>query len=137
MKRDRHVARAVARSGFTLIEVLLVVVIIGMLAGIVTVAVPRHLERARRSKARADIEGIGVAIQSYYMEEGKYPSSLDDLTSGDDPYLEKGIPKDPWGNDYIYGFPGTHKPFKYDLKSLGFDGVDSEDDIANWTLDHK
>jgi general secretion pathway protein G len=129
---EKRRSRWSGSKGFTLIEILLVVVIIGMLATIVTVSVPKHLEKARRSKAAADIGGLGVAIQSYYMEQGKYPGSLDALASGDDPYLEKGIPKDPWGNAYIYAFPGSHKPFKYDLKSTGADGVESDDDVANW-----
>ncbi|MBP7828944.1 MAG: type II secretion system major pseudopilin GspG [Kiritimatiellae bacterium] len=129
--------RALRRAGFTLIEMLLVVVIIGMLATIVSVSIPRHLKSARQSKAAADIQAIGIAVQSYYMEEGKYPSSLDALTSGDDPYLEKGIPKDPWGNPYQYAFPGSHKPFRFDLSSTGEDGVASDDDVANWKQDAK
>lgn len=129
--------RALRRAGFTLIEMLLVVVIIGMLATIVSVSIPRHLKSARQSKAAADIQAIGIAIQSYYMEEGKYPSSLDALTSGDEPYLEKGIPKDPWGNPYSYAYPGSHKPFKFDLSSAGEDGVASDDDVANWKQDAK
>ena len=134
-KEQERKAPGTGREGFTLIEILLVVVIIGMLATIVTVSVPKHLEKARKSKAAADIGGIGVAVQSYYMDKGKYPPNLTSLTEGDDPFLEKGIPKDPWGNDYIYAFPGSHKPFKYDLKSLGSDGVESDDDIANWKQD--
>jgi general secretion pathway protein G len=136
-KRLERRALRTGREGFTLIEILLVVVIIGMLATIVTVSVPKHLEKARKSKAAADIGGLGVAIQSYYMEKGKYPPGLASLTEGDDPFLEKAVPKDPWGNDYIYAFPGSHKPFKYDLKSLGGDGVESDDDIANWKTESK
>jgi general secretion pathway protein G len=124
-------------AGFTLIEILLVVVIIGMLASIVSISVPRHLEKARTSKARADIDSLGVAVSSYYMDEGKYPSGLEALTQGNDPYLEKGIPDDPWGNPYYYAYPGSHPPFKYDLRSLGADGVESADDIANWQTDQK
>lgn len=137
MRKGERAARHMRCGGFTLIEILLVVVIIGLLATIVTVSVPKHLEKARRSKAQADIGGIGVAVQSYYMEQGKYPTSLDALTAGDDPYLEQGIPKDPWGNEYLYQFPGSHKPFKYDLASMGADGVQSDDDIANWKQDNK
>lgn len=132
MNQERTERRRRARGGFTLIEILLVVVIIGMLAGIAAVSVPKHLEKSRRAKAAADISSISMAVQSYYMEEGKYPSSLEALTSGNDPYLEKGIPKDPWGNAYQYAFPGTHKQPKFDLYSLGADGVQSDDDVVNW-----
>ncbi|HRZ10852.1 MAG TPA: type II secretion system protein GspG [Kiritimatiellia bacterium] len=132
---ERQAVRRARQGGFTLIEMLLVVVIIGMLATIVTVSIPKHMRKARESKAAADIQSIGIAIQSYYMEEGKYPGSLDLLTSGDDPYLDKGIPKDPWGNAYTYSYPGAHKPFKFDLASMGEDGVPSDDDVANWKQD--
>ncbi len=132
MNNQNEQRRRNSRAGFTLIEILLVVVIIGMLAGIAAVAVPRNIEKARRAKAAADISAISLAVQSYYMEEGKYPQSLDALTSGDDPYLEKGIPKDPWKNPYNYAYPGSHKPLKFDLYSYGMDGVASEDDVANW-----
>lgn len=127
-----HAGARRRRAGFTLIEILLVVVIIGMLAGIAAVSVPKHMEKSRRAKAAADISAISMAVQSYYMEEGKYPSSLEALTAGDDPYLEKGIPKDPWKNPYNYAFPGSHKPLKFDLYSYGGDGTASDDDVANW-----
>ncbi len=136
----RHIEHSVSRqtrAAFTLIEILLVVVIIGMLASIVTVSIPRHMEKARKSKARADIGSLGVAISSYYMDEGKYPQNLEALTTGNDPYLEKAIPSDPWGGTYQYRFPGSHPPFKYDLYSLGADGVESGDDISNWMQDTK
>ena len=137
-ERDKkRIETQTRRGGFTLIEILLVVVIIGLLASIVSISVPRHLEKARKSKAAADIDSIGVAVQSYYMEEGKYPATLDLLTSGNDPYLEKGIPLDPWGTAYQYNFPGSHPPFKYDLRSSGADGVESADDISNWQSDQK
>ena len=133
MKRERRWSRRARRAGFTLIEILLVVVIICMLATIVTVSVPKHLEKARVNKARADIGALSIAIQSYYMEEGKYPPSLDVLSSGDDPYLEKGIPNDPWGGTYTYSYPGSHKPFKFDLQATTPAGVV----IANWNMDAK
>lgn len=122
---------AQAKAGFTLIEILLVVVIIGMLATVVTISVPRQLEKARVNKAKADIQGIGVAIQSYNMEVGRYPANLDALTSGDEPFLEKGIPKDPWGGEYAYSYPGSHKPLKYDLSCTSPDGKV----VANWNID--
>lgn len=132
MKSDKQEQQRRTRGGFTLIEILLVVVIIGMLAGIAAVSVPKHMRKAREAKAAADISAMGMAIQSYYMEKGKYPSSLDLLTQGDDPFMEKGIPDDPWHNKYQYAFPGSHKPLKFDLYCYGEDGVQSGDDIANW-----
>ena len=135
MKRAVRTLERTTRAGFTLIEIMLVVVIIGLLAGIVAVSIPKNLEKARRNKALADINSIGVAIQTYYMDKGHYPATLDALTQGADPDLEKAIPLDPWGHPYQYTYPSSHKPFKYDLKSLGLDGVDSEDDIANWKVE--
>ncbi len=132
MQETRTEKRRNSRTGFTLIEILLVVVIIGMLAGIAAVSVPRNMRRAREAKAAADISAISMAIQTYYMDKGKYPSGLDLLAQGDDPYLEKGIPPDPWNNPYQYAYPGSHKPLKFDLYSYGEDGVQSGDDIANW-----
>ncbi len=132
MNRNHRKDRRNSRAGFTLIEILLVVVIIGMLAGIAAVSVPKHLKKARNARAAADISSISMAVQSYYMEVGKYPPNLDALTSGNDPYMEKGIPKDPWGNAYQYAFPGAHKQPKFDLYSFGEDGVQSDDDIVNW-----
>ncbi|MDZ4198371.1 MAG: type II secretion system protein GspG [Kiritimatiellia bacterium] len=122
-----------ARDGFTLIEILLVVVIIGMLATIVTVRVPKHLENARVSKARADIQSIGLAVQTYYMNEGRYPPSLSVLSEGDDPYLERGVPLSPWKGEYQYTYPGSHKPYRYDLQTTTPDGRI----IANWNLDER
>lgn len=133
LMNKKNEKRKHARAGFTLIEILLVVVIIGMLATIVAVNVPKNLEKARVNKVRADIQGLGVAIQSYYMEEGKYPTSLDQLTAGDDPYLTQAIPKDPWGGTYQYTYPSSHKPFKYDLQTANPDGKV----IANWNMDQK
>jgi len=130
--KQQWTKRRNARSGFTLIEILLVVVIIGMLAGIAAVSVPKHMRKAREAKAAADISTISMAIQAYYMDKGSYPSSLDALVQGDDPYLEKGIPSDPWSRPYQYAHPGSHKPLKFDLYSYGEDGSPSGDDVANW-----
>ena len=133
MKQEKRERKDRRRAGFTLIEILLVVVIIGMLATIVSVSVPKHMERARVSKARADIEGLSMAVNSYYMEFGKFPTSLSDLTSGDDPVLEKAIPNDPWGGQYQFSCPGSHKPFKFDLQATSPEGKI----IANWNSDDK
>ena len=128
-----------SRSGFTLIEVLLVVIIIGILAAL---AVPRFTGRtlqAQIAAANADIGRIGTALSLYELDNGTFPSSLEDLftepstaRNWNGPYLETGMPRDPWGQAYIYTFPGVHNPGGYDLRSLGPDGVESDADITNW-----
>jgi general secretion pathway protein G len=136
-KRDRKETR---KSGFTLIEILLVVVIIGILAA---VAIPRlggRVGQAKESAAKADINNVGMALRLYEVDNGNYPSSLQGLVTASGgggtwrgPYLEKGVPKDPWGNDYLYQYPGTHNPHSYDLSSMGADGTQSGDDITSWS----
>ena len=127
--------------GFTLIEILLVVIIIGILVSLVAPRLAGRSEEARKQAAKADIDGgIALAIDLYEVDNGQYPSKLDDLvmkSSGaanwKGPYLKKGVPKDPWGSPYVYSFPGTHNTESYDLYSLGRDKQEgSGDDIANW-----
>ncbi len=129
-KRTTIVGR---QAGFTLIEVLLVVVIIGILVG---VAIPRlggRVRQAEISRAQADIQSIGLALRMYELDNGEYPSSLDALVSNpgarnwNGPYLEGGLPTDPWGNAYLY----TRTENSYSLRSLGPDGVQSDADITN------
>lgn len=121
------------QAGFTLIEVLLVVVIIGILVG---VAIPRlggRVRQAEISRAQADIQSIGLALRMYELDNGEYPSSLDALVSNpgarnwNGPYLESGLPIDPWGNAYLYARTDN----SYSLRSLGPDGVQSDADITN------
>lgn len=127
--------------GFTLIEILLVVIIIGILVSLVAPRLAGRSEEARKQAARADIDGgISLALDLYEMDNGRYPGKLDDLVTkpGESlnwkgPYLKKGLPKDPWGNLYIYKFPGTHNPSSHDLSSSGPDKQEgTADDITNW-----
>jgi general secretion pathway protein G len=131
-----------SRKGFTLIEILLVVMIIGILVGLVVPHLGGRAEQARIQAARADIEGgISAALDLYELENGTYPQKLEDLITQPTnarnwrgPYLKRGLPKDPFGNPYVYQFPGSHNPTSYDLSSGGPDKQSgTADDITNWT----
>ena len=129
-----------SKRGFTLVEIMLVVVIIGILAALVIPRIAGNTERARVTAAQADINGgIKSALGQYEVDMGFYPKSLQDLlvapANGKNwhgPYLDK-LPVDPWGNPYVYYFPGKHNPSGYDLLSVGPDQKEgTEDDIGNW-----
>ena len=135
MRRSRSL------TGFTLIEILIVVIIIGILASLVVPRLAGRTEEARRQAARSDIEGgIALALDLYEADTGRYPASLDqlvrkpqDVQNWRGPYLKKGLPKDPWGRPYIYHVPGTQNENSYDLLSAGHDGQEgTADDIVNW-----
>ncbi len=129
-------------KGFTLIELMLVVIIIGALVAMV---MPRFVGRGEQAKiaaARADIQAnISTALKLYELDNGNFPSSEEGLgallnksssaANWNGPYLER-KPLDPWGREYKYKCPGEHRPTDYDLYSLGKDGVESADDIKNW-----
>lgn len=135
------------QSGFTLLEIMVVVVIMGMLSSIVAINVMGSKDQAAIEKAGIDIKNLGTALQLYKLDNSQYPTTdqgLDALirkpTSAPEPkrykkggYLQQELPQDPWGNDYIYMRPGVHNPDGYDLYSAGPDGEpDTQDDIGNW-----
>ena len=130
--------------GFTLLELLVVMVIIGLLAGYVG---PKYFAQVGKSEiklARAQIDALDKAMDQYRLDTGHYPSMEQGLASlvarpaseakWDGPYLKKGVPLDPWGNPYVFRMPGEHG--EYDLLSYGKDGQPGGEgeaaDITNW-----
>ncbi len=132
-----------SQRAFTLVEMMLVVVIIGILAALVIPKIAGQGERARVTAATADINGgIKSALGQYEVDNGFYPKSLQDLivAPGNEknwhgPYFDPPkLPIDPWGNPYIYYYPGKHNQSSYDLLSAGPDAKEgTDDDVVNWT----
>ncbi|HEX5804282.1 MAG TPA: type II secretion system major pseudopilin GspG [Azospira sp.] len=132
------------RAGFTLLELLVVVAIIGLLAGYVGPKYFGQIGKAEVKAARAQIDALDKALDAYRLDLGRYPSSEQGLAAlvvapggagkWAGPYLKKGVPLDPWGRPYVYKSPGEHGDF--DLLSLGRDGTpggSGEDaDVTNW-----
>ena len=129
-------------AGFTLIELMLVVIIIGVLVSMVVPRLVGRSEEARVSAAKADINAnISVALDLFELDNGRYPSAEEGLaalrtkpasaTNWKGPYLKR-KPVDPWGSEYVYRSPGDHSP-DYDLYSFGPDGTEGgDDDVNNW-----
>ncbi len=117
------------KDGFTLIELLVVMFILGLLVAIVGPRLLRFIRPAQSNAARVQIANFEQALQHYFLEHnGKYPTSLGELTPE---YMEE-VPLDPWGNPYVYQYPGTHNK-DFDIESYGQDGSPGGgDDITNY-----
>jgi general secretion pathway protein G len=145
MRPDNSRHAAPAARGFTLLELLVVMVIIGLLAGFVA---PRYFAQVGKSQvkvARAQIDALDKALDQFRLDVGRYPTTEEGLQAlvaqpnGEQnwagPYLKKGVPADPWGRPYVYQLPGSHGG-DFDLMSYGKDGRaggSGEDaDVTNW-----
>ncbi|MDD5595522.1 MAG: type II secretion system major pseudopilin GspG [Candidatus Omnitrophica bacterium] len=129
------------KRSFTLVELMLVVIIIGVLVAMVVPRMVGRSEQARTEVAKADVNlNIATALKLYELDNGSFPTTDEGLNAllaapssapnWKGPYLEK-KPLDPWSKEYHYTSPGTHR-LDYDLYSLGKDGVESGDDVTNW-----
>ncbi|MBN1380516.1 MAG: type II secretion system major pseudopilin GspG [Deltaproteobacteria bacterium] len=144
--------RRTDERGFTLIELMVVIVILGILAGLIVPRIMGRPDEARQAKARIQIESLGTALKLYRLDNGAYPTTEQGLQALVEPpavgqlakswrqggYLEKGkVPKDPWDRDFVYLSPGAHDEF--DLSCLGADGeVGGEGknkDINSWDVE--
>src|ERR1017187_8570774 len=152
MIRTRLVRLADARrrrhSGFTLIEILVVIVVIAILATLVAPNIFQNVGAAKSATANSQIEMLGAAPDPYRLDNGSYPTSqqglaalwekptIDPPANWRAPYLRKAVPMDPWNRPYVYVFPGQQNPMGYDLISYGADGLPGGDgenaDILSW-----
>jgi general secretion pathway protein G len=124
------------RPGFTLIEVMIVIVIIGLMAGIVTFATGSYLDKAKHQRVRADLSVYSGAVDAFYLDQGRYPDNREGLKILV-PQFIKQLNNDPWGRPYQYLQPGKRGP--YDIISYGADGREGgtgkDADISNWDVE--
>jgi general secretion pathway protein G len=148
MFRRRILLRPLVRTGFTLIEILVVIVVIAILATLVAPNVFRHVGSAKDATAKSQIEMLGAALDAYRLDVGHYPSTDEGLKAlwqnpatenalnWHGPYLRKAVPDDPWQHPYIYKSPGEVNQATYDLLSYAADGqqggTGDATDITSW-----
>ncbi len=134
--------------GFTLVELLLVLVILGTLAALVLPKFTGRTEQARITAAQTQIAALGTALDAFEVDTGQYPRGGDglnqllvapsDVTGWRGPYMKTDIPMDPWGRPYTYEMPGRMNPAGYDIRSAGPDGqANTADDIVNGTSSNR
>ena len=127
--------------GFTLVELLLVLIILALIGGLVLPNIIGRAEGAKVKAASSQIDRLAMAVETYYMDTNSFPDTLDSLVEEgggiagwNGPYVKKSILKDPWGREYVYQYPGEQGQF--DITSLGADGQpggeDTNADITNW-----
>lgn len=137
MRRRQHASR----SGFTLLELLVVIIVLGLLAGLVAPQIFGRVGEAKVTTARTQMALIGTALDSYRLDNGGYPTTEQGLqalrekptrdpvpSNWKGPYLRKEVPLDPWGRPYAYRSPGSRNATGYDLATLGKDGKEGGTD---------
>lgn len=124
--------------GMTLIEIMVVITIIGLVMGLVGVAVMRQLDSAKKMTACNQIKGFDQALELYKLEKNQYPGTEEGLQAliATKKIKANAVPKDPWGKDYVYIFPGQHNTEGFDIMSYGADGHEGGqgdgEDLTNW-----
>ena len=138
--KGRRFARPAAR-GFTLVELLLVLIILALIGGLVLPNIIGRAEGAKVKAASSQIDRLSMAVETYYMDTNAFPDTLDQLVDNNSgvsgwngPYVKRSILKDPWSREYVYQYPGEKGQF--DIMSLGADGQpggeENDADIDNW-----